>query len=288
MRSEVKFALLGDEAGPLLDHQIAAIRMLGWSFLELRSIQGCPIADLPLGAVRHAAVQLRMANIAVPVLASGIGGWGRTISTPLALDYQELEKLAERAPLLGAKALRVMSWENDGASDPEWQEAGILRLAAIADRAEEYSLELLHENCVGYAGSSADRTLKLLQAVNRPNVKLLFDIGNVAVAGTDPVEFLTRVVSHVRHVHVKDVVGHGSAARFVRVGSGVARVAECLMVLKRRGYDGLLTLEPHLFVAPHDGVTTAPEQAIGPVVDYAREFEILAARKLGRLRRGGD
>jgi sugar phosphate isomerase/epimerase len=58
-------------------------------------------------------------------------------------------------------------------------------------------------------------------------------------ARQDEVATLAAVVQKVVHVHVKDVVG----AACVALGQGTVKVKACIYLLRRHGYDGVLSLE---------------------------------------------
>ncbi|MFF0148820.1 hypothetical protein [Amycolatopsis sulphurea] len=66
---------------------------------------------------------------------------------------------------------------NDGSAEPEWRREVHARITLLAEDAEWAGLVLLHENCTGWAGTNAERTLELLAAAV-PSVQVLFDTGN--------------------------------------------------------------------------------------------------------------
>lgn len=269
---------IGDEAAPGLPGQIAVARELGWSALELRTLGGTPLAELAAPAVRDAADLLHTAGLGVVCLDSRIGNWARPVTGPLSADLEELERLAEHGRVLGCRSLRVMSWTDGGLPEEEWAALAIDRMRRLARRAELLGVELLHENCTGWAGSDADRTLRMLAEVDSPALRVLFDIGNGVPYGYDAHALLTRLLPHVAHVHVKDALpgDRPGEAVYTLPGEGAARVADCVRLLEDHGYRGAYSLEPHLAVVPHAGIR--PAGGDDPALPFVR-----AARRLAGL-----
>ncbi|MFF9344687.1 M20/M25/M40 family metallo-hydrolase [Streptomyces sp. NPDC014773] len=268
---------IGDEAAPGLAEQIAVARELGWSALELRSLDGTALAELSAPAVRDAAERLHAADLGVVCLDSRIGNWARPVTGPFSADLEELERLAEHGRVLGCRSLRVMSWTDGGLPEEEWAAEAIDRMRRLARRAERLGVELLHENCAGWAGSDASRTLRMLAEVDSPALRVLFDIGNGVPYGYDGHALLARLLPHVAHVHVKDALpgDRPGEAVYTLPGEGVARVADCVRLLEEHGYRGAYSLEPHLAVVPHAGVRGEGTDTAGPFVRAARRLAAL-------------
>jgi L-ribulose-5-phosphate 3-epimerase len=249
----LRLAGIGDEAAADLAGQVATLRRLGWTALELRTVAGTPVAELDRCRVRAIRAALDRAGIQVVCLDSRIGGWARPVSTDLATELAELDILIGHGKVLGTSAIRIMSCPNDGLPEAGWRAVAVDRVRRLTERAERAGTVLLHENCSGWAGSSAERALELLAAVDSPALRLLFDTGNGVAHGYDGLAMLAELAPHVAHVHVKDGVRAASGTTFTLPGDGTARVADCLRLLLDHGYRGVVSLEPHLAVAPHLG-----------------------------------
>lgn len=271
MPGEHLLAGIGDEAAVDLPGQLAAIERLGFSGIELRNVDGAALADHDEQRFRRLRTAVRDAGLAVPCLASRIGNWARPVTAPFNDDLRELEVLAARAAELGTRYVRIMSYPNDGLPEAEWRERVLDRMARLAQRAGELNVVLLHENCAGWAGRDAGRMLRMLAEAG-DSLRLLFDTGNGIEHGYDACELLGHVLPHVAHVHVKDALGNAGNATYVLPGTGSARVADCLRLLRDSGYSGALSLEPHLSARPHDGVV-AGESAADRFVAAGRSLE---------------
>lgn len=272
MPADLALAGIGDEAATALTGQIAAVARLGWSGIELRSVDGQPLGDLAPEQFTGVRRAVRDAGLSVPCLASRLGNWARPITAPLDEELRELDVLAERAHALGARYLRIMSYPNDGLPEPEWRERVLNRIARLAERAARHDVVLAHENCSGWAGADPERMLLLTEAA--PGLRLLFDTGNGVAHAYEPLDVLRRILPHVAHVHIKDAVGTPERTTYVAPGDGQARVAECLRLLMEHGYAGALSLEPHVSARPHEGVT-ADDSTAEPFVRAGRRLQQL-------------
>lgn len=257
----ITYAGIGDEAGPSLAVQLAALARLDWRAIELRSVDGIALADLADRRFAEVADAVAVAGLDVVCVDSRIGNWARPITTPFAVDLAELDVLATRCAVLGTRYVRIMSYPDDGLSEPDWRRQVVDRVRALAGRAEQAGLVLLHENCAGWAGERADRMLHLLAAVDSPALRLLFDTGNGIAHGYRAADLLADLVAHVAHVHVKDAIGDPSDTVYTTPGAGLAEVARCLRLLLAHGYHGSWSIEPHLAFVPHEGDRPARDAA---------------------------
>lgn len=256
-----RLAGIADEAAGTLTGQIRAITALGWRGIELRSIGNHALADLPVAEAARAHRDVAAAGLHVVALDSRIGNWARPITAPFADDLAELDALAAWCDELGTRSVRIMSYPNDGLPEPEWRDRALDRVQRLAQRAGELGLLLLHENCAGWAGHDPQRMLQLLDITDPSALRLLFDTGNGIDHGYCARDVLAQILPHIAHVHVKDAAGTPGAATYTVPGHGQAQVADCLRDLLDAGYDGPLSLEPHLAARPHEGLTPGASAA---------------------------
>ncbi|MDQ0791255.1 sugar phosphate isomerase/epimerase [Streptomyces sp. B3I8] len=277
----IRYAGIGDEAAPGLAGQLTALRELGWSAMELRSVDGRSVADLDDRAFGRLAERLAAAGTEVVCVDSRIADHHRPVTGPFARDTDELGVLARRCAVLGTRYVRVMSYPNDGLGEAEWGRRVRQRMTVLARRAEDSGLVLLHENCAGWAGTRAERMLDLLHHVDSPALRLLFDTGNGVPHGYGSAALLRAVADFVEHVHVKDAVrARTGEVAYVLPGHGHAEVRECLTTLLRRGRRGTWSIEPHTRLRPHDGTDTRGDDGVAAFVAHGRELERLVAREV--------
>jgi len=107
----------------------------------------------------------------------------------------------------------------------------------------------------GYFTTNPDMVARMLDFVDSTHLRMNFDSGNTFIAGRDPIEFCTRFLDRIAHVHVKDVSESmaeamrgkdtGIAISHCAIGDGVnaENIKTCLGLLRDRGFDGVLSME---------------------------------------------
>ncbi|MGC5033284.1 sugar phosphate isomerase/epimerase family protein [Micromonospora sp. DT229] len=267
---------IGDEAAPDLVGQLDVHRDLGMSGVELRTIDGRGLHELTVGEVDDLRGRIAASGLRVPVLDTPIGNWSTTVATDLDTELSILSRTAAVAHALDCRWLRVMSYPNDGRPDEAWAAESLRRMRLLTGEARQLGVVLLHENCQGWAGSSAANTLRMLEHVDSPHLKLIFDVGNGLAYGYQAEEFLAQVLPWVEHVHVKN--GHrdpDGQARFTLPGSGELDLTACIRRLEAAGYRGWYSLEPHVAHIPHLQVSGEAGQLEASYRAYATRFRTI-------------
>ncbi len=268
---------IADEAGADIDSQIAAHRDLGWNAIELRLINGRNAAgDLAQDQFDAAAARIEEAGLTVTGFASAIGNWSRKIGDDFSRDVTELRTAIPRMQRFGTKFIRTMSWVGTGVDDSDWRNEVFRRYRELASIAEDGGVLLAHENCTGWAGQSARHMRDLLEAVDSPNLVVLFDIGNTLSYGQSTWSFYQEIKDQIRYVHIKDSLRNGG---YAFPGEGDAIVPEVVGDLLKTGYNGVFSIEPHIANIVHDGGAKAsPEEMYQSYLRYGRmAMELLAA-----------
>ncbi|MEV6670214.1 sugar phosphate isomerase/epimerase family protein [Streptomyces sp. NPDC051162] len=277
----IELSGIGDEAGTSLGEQIAALSALGWGAVELRTVDGTAVADLDENGFEHLCVRLADAGLRAACVDSRIADWARPVTADFAADLRELDILGKRCARLGTRFVRVMSYPNDGLDEDAWRSEVLRRMRELTARAEDAGLVLLHENCAGWAATRADRMRTLLEHVDSPALRLLFDTGNGVAYDYEAYDLLPEIAPYVAHVHVKDALGTPDDTRYTLPGRGRCRVRDALRLLLDHGYTGVWSIEPHINVRPHESLTTTGRSGVEAFVAYGRELERLAGG-LGR------
>ena len=120
----------------------------------------------------------------------------------------------------------------------------ILRLGIILDMARTYDMTLLHENEKEIYGDTPGRCLDLLNALDSPNFKAVYDPANFVQCGVSPMEAFRILEPFISYVHIKDAMS-GSMVN-VPAGMGDGKIPELIQSLTDMNYHGFLSLEPHL------------------------------------------
>lgn len=275
-----------DEAGASIDEQIRVTKALGWRNIESRNLQvgdfpAANIHDISDRAFEMAAEKLEEAGIHVNCFGSAIANWGKKIDEPFDSSLAEVRRAIPRMKRLGTKLVRVMSFAVRPDED-QMEEERFRRLREIQRMFADEGLTAVHENCMNYGGMGWQFTLKLVE--NVPGLKLVFDTGN-PVATEDrskpkpyPMqsswEFYSHVKEHVEYVHIKDLRWDSEKKKAVYTypGEGCGDVRRIVKDLLDRGYDGGISIEPHLAVVFHD-LSSKPGEGMADIyMEYGRRM----------------
>ncbi len=267
---------ISDEAGKTIDRQIQAHDELGWDHLELRMIDGeniTAIADAKFDAVCE---KLAAANKRVSCFGSAIANWARPITCDRQIDIDDLNRAIPRMKRLGTEFIRVMSYPNDEQqplSDAEWRDEAIARMKVLAKMAEDGGITLVHENCSGWGGLSSENSNILLGEVNSPALKVVFDTGNPVTYDQDAWDYYQAVYKDIVYVHVKDATRENGEDTYTYCGEGAGYVREIIGDLLAKGYNGGISIEPHLAAVIHTGQQASSDDALyASYTEYGRRL----------------
>lgn len=128
----------------------------------------------------------------------------------------------------------------------------------IADYGAQFGIMTMIENH-GLTFQDWERVEKTYNAVNHKNFSLLIDIGNFVCADLDNTLCVSKLANLASHVHLKDMIKYDfyddcprencfktracNYALGTAVGYGDVKVAQCVEILKKAGYDGFLNIE---------------------------------------------
>ena len=283
-----------DEAAKDFKKQIAATKELGWKNIESRSIGTKNLSTLSDAECNRVSEQLYQSGVKINCYGSSVANWAKDLwkEEDFAASKKELEDVIPRMQKRGIPMLRGMSFAvvKDVDSDsPEMRRAVFLKVNALVEICENAGILYLHENCMNYGGMSSDHTLRLLEAVDSPNFKLVFDTGNPVVTydrrGEKPYkkqssyEFYEKVKEFIHYVHIKDGIYHHEtegvfpASEWTFPGEGDGDVEKIVTDLLKSGYDGGFSIEPHMQVVFHDEFSDSKEELMYEnYIEYGRRF----------------
>ena len=277
-----------DEAAKDIDGQIKATRELGWENIEARNIDGRNIHDLSDADFDVVYGKLQDAGISINCFGSAIANWGKSIEEPFDSSLEEAGRAIPRMKKLGTNLVRIMSFAvlKDRAADDQMEEERFKRLRELHAMFTGEGLTPVHENCMNYGGMGWTYTLRLIE--NVPGLKLVFDTGNPVTSEdrTKPSpyprqsswEFYSHVRDHVTYVHIKDGIWNKAEKKttFTFPGEGDGGVGKIVKDLLENGYNGGISIEPHLAVVFHDDSVKAEANLMySNYVEYGRRMEKL-------------
>lgn len=238
-----KISGFSDEIAVEVDTQFQVLNKLGIRYFEPRGIDGKNISALSEDEVGALKEKMGAYGISVSSIGSPIGKV--KLSESFEEHFELFKKVVKTANTLNAKYIRMFSFYHDG---EDWSEADraevLVRLKKMLDYAGEHEVVLLHENEKGIYGDTAERCLDLMKELSCDYFKAVFDPANFVQCGQDTKEAYEMLKPYIAYMHIKD--SRFADGRVVPAGAGDGNVEYILTELFKNGYDGYLSLEPHL------------------------------------------
>lgn len=257
--SEATFRLsaFGDEIADDLAAQLDTLAEQRIQWIEARAMWGKNILDLTDAELRAARTLLDTRGFGVSAIGSPIGK--SSLEQPRDFELRRLEQAIHAADALGARLIRVFSFfVPQGGVDESVEREALARLRLLTAEAERARLTLVHENEKGIVGDTAERCRLLLSAIDSPALRQAFDPANFVQVGVHPMrDAWPLLAAYTTHVHIKDA--RFSDGAVYPPGQGDGALSELLEALAQTGYQGYLTLEPHLQFAGPAGGYSGPE-----------------------------
>lgn len=267
-----ELAVFADDIDQDLPRALNVVQELGLRWIEIRSAWGKNLADQPQETVLEVCKTIRERGLRVPCVAAPLfkcylGGRGTApAETHHARPRDEagemdvLRRAFGIARLLETRLIRCFSfWRIEGDPGAFWP-ALHRRLQEAIALARQEGMTLVMENDYECNVGTGAEAARLLDELDSPTLRLLWDPGNAYFGGEVPFPDGYRRVKHlVGHVHVKDAVRDPATgmARWVALGTGEVDLLGQLRALAEDGYRGVITLENHYVPPggrPEDGV----------------------------------
>ena len=246
-----------DEISQDLGEQLGVLAAEGITHLELRSVWSANVADLDDTQVARLRRELDDAGVRVSAIGSPVGKIA--VDAPLAPELERLRRVCGVADSLGTTIVRVFSFFIPEGEPPErhaGQVAG--RMRALAAIAEERGLVLAHENEKEIYGDRPERCAALIEAVGSPALRATFDAANFVQCGIRPHDQAYALIRpYLVYLQMKDALAATGAV--VPAGQGDGQVRETLAALRDDGFEGYVSLEPHLATAGRFGGYSGPD-----------------------------
>ncbi len=246
-KSFFNLAVFGDEISPDLDEQLEHMEQEGIRFLELRGAFGKNVLELSNAELDQISKKLQARGMGVSAIGSPIGKI--SITEEFEPHFEKFKRALEIADWLGSSYIRLFSFymprEEGEAAYAKYRPEVIRRLNAFVNETQLWGMILLHENEKGIYGDTAERCADLLHAVGSTNLRAVFDPANFVQIGQQPFSHAFPLLDEqITYVHIKDAFFADGSVTVA--GAGEGQLEEVLRALWERGYQGYLSLEPHL------------------------------------------
>ena len=152
-----------------------------------------------------------------------------------AASVAEGRKLVDQARRLGAPAIRVFAGHlGSAAATPEHWTRSVRSLQTLADSAPLHWVVEPHD---GTLADSIEMQLRYLRAVNRPNVKAIYQATNLM---PDYLGALDKLAPDIAHIHANNI--HGDI-NYPPLEGGECDYATIVAKLQQIGFTGFISVE---------------------------------------------
>ena len=236
-----------------LDARLRAAKAAGFELAEFHLWR-----DKPVDALADALAEtgMRLTSLCVDPRRSIVDPVEREAMVTAVRETIAATARLGKPDLIVASGFRV-----EGMSEEEHFANAVTALRAAADAAEEAGVTLLLEplNTRLFAAMylvSTKLGLDLVEAVNSPNLRLLYDVWHSAVMGEDIAEVLADRIHLVAHVQVADMPDRNEP------GTGSLDWPKVTQTLQDLGYSGAIGLE-YFPTLPMDQSLALSRQKLG-------------------------
>ena len=244
MKETIKISGFADEIAGDLVMQVENLKKLNMNYVEMRGVDGDNLIFHTDEKVREIKKYIDANGIRLSALGSPLGKIG--INDPFEPHFESFKRAIEIAHMMECNRIRLFSFYLPENSNPsEFEGAVFERIGKFLDYASANDAVLLHENEKGIYGEKAVECRKLMDTFYGEHFQAIFDFANFVQAGEDTLKAYELLKKYISYIHVKDaLMADGSV---VPAGFGDGHVQEILTDLFASGFDGFLSLEPHLF-----------------------------------------
>ena len=161
-----------------------------------------------------------------------------------ALDRDRLQKAFAAGQAIGIPVVNIGPGGKSGNEDDFKRQTDLM--AEMAEVAEGYGVMLCTKAHVGACVFDTPTTLRAMKKIKSGAFGIDMDPSHIHRAGEDPAAALSKVLSRVRHVHIRDCKGSGPGPgepKDQACGRGDVDLAAYFKVMVDGGYDGPVCLE---------------------------------------------
>ncbi|TVY10280.1 sugar phosphate isomerase/epimerase family protein [Paenibacillus cremeus] len=240
----VTLSAFADEISPDLEVQLDVLASEGISHLEFRGVWGKNVLKLTDEEIAKVKERLDARGFKLSSIGSPIGKIKITDSFEPHLE--EFKRAIYLAKYFGAPNIRLFSFFLPEGEDPSaYRDEVLSRMKQLVTLAEQEGVQLLHENEKDIYGDISERCLDIVQSCDSPNLRCAFDPANFVQCGVRPMtEAHPLLAPYITYYHIKDALME--SRKVVPAGEGDGQLQELISVLKKQGFGGFLSLEPHL------------------------------------------
>ncbi|MBQ5662300.1 MAG: sugar phosphate isomerase/epimerase [Clostridia bacterium] len=243
----IRLSAFSDEAGNSLKEQIEALKRNGISYMEIRNVDGVNVQKMTLEQAEEIQRELEANGIAVWSVGSPVG------KVKLKEDFcfedylEDVRHICKLANIFKTDKIRMFSFFL--AYDKAEEVYGYLR--RMVEVANEYGVQLYHENEKKIYGDTSERVLDIMAHVD--GLKYIYDPANYLQVDEKADTTLDLLHGKTDYFHIKDVILE--TGELVPAGYGDGKIDRLIEMITD---DKVLSIEPHLAI--FEGYSTIDDE----------------------------
>ncbi len=259
-RYQLGYGLYGMRSIPHMDG-LGHIARIGYKHAEITLRPGWDTEPRLLNAASRAAIRRRISDLGL-TLVDVMEGIQPASNATVESNLERLRMAAEVAHECSPGAPALIQSPIGGRPGAWMERRKVMadELAIWARKLDELDVTFCIKPHSKQTMGRPDEVLWMLQQVNHPRMRGVYDYGHFMAFGLDLPTTIRQLGQHVGFVHIKDTVGMAPDHRFVLPGEGGVDYALFLKTLGEVGYQGPIVVEvsTDVFSQPgYDPVGTA-------------------------------
>lgn len=239
-----------DEIDGDLSVQIKNLHEHGINLIDLRTLNGKNVMQLSDEEITEFIGTIHREGLSVNCVASPINKV-KSSEVIAEEEFAKLVRAGEIAKRCGINRIRIFTPEADDWGTIEaW-------MTPMVEHAVKEGLLLMHENDGKYYGAYPEQAKRLFAEFGGYHFRAAFDFANSVQIGFKAMDdWFPWILPHLETIHMKDARSDG---KVVPVGEGVGQVPETIEFLRKEGWMGVFSIEPHLQYAGERHGFSGPE-----------------------------
>jgi 3-dehydroshikimate dehydratase len=253
----MRLAAFADEIATDPVEQLDVLESKNIKALELRSAWGKNVLKFDSDDLATLKKLFQERGFTVSAIGSPIGKY--PITEEFGKHLEDFRRIIEIARFFETPNIRLFSFYIPDGQDPaRYRDEVIRRLQAFVEEVKGKPIVLLHENEKEIYGDVSERCLDLFAAIRSPQFRGIIDPANFVQVGEKPFrQCWPKLKESIDYIHIKDALF--ATKEVVPAGEGDGEIEALLQELFQRGYEGYLSLEPHLNVSHSSIGITGPD-----------------------------
>ena len=233
-----------DEAGVYAERQMDVLEKNGVRLIETRGVDGGHVLDKTRDGLKELREKLDKRGFAVSAIGSPVGK--SPIGEDFAIAKASFLKAVEAAKILGTRYVRAFSFYMPKGGDPAAYAGEVVRrLRELTQIAEDNGVIYALENESDIYTDIPSRCEYVFGEIDSPALKMVFDPANFIVNNIKPFPGAFDLLkSRIAYFHIKDATAE--PRKCVASGEGESDMGALLAAAYTGGFDGVLSIEPHL------------------------------------------